>query len=354
MGNKIKILLTGAGSPGAPGIIKSLKIVKRKIEIVGVDMRKNASGFSMVDKHYIIPQARDKNFISCLLDICKKERPNLLISLVTAELEELAKNRNKFLEIGVKLTVPPLEILQMLNNKYLLMDFCLKNGISTPTFTKVESFSQFEEAVFDLGYPMKNVCFKPPISNGQRGFRILSAKIDRFYLLMNEKPTTVITTFEEIKEILKNRNPFPPLIVMEYLPNAEYTVDSLAIEGKAITVIPRLREEIKLGISVVGKVVKEDNIIKEVEKLLSLLHLTGNIGFQFKKDEHNIPKIIECNPRLQGTTVLCTAAGANLVYLGVKVALEEEVSKPKVKWGTKMIRYWEGVYYDKDGYAYTL
>ncbi len=77
--------------------------------------------------------------------------------------------------------------------------------------------------------------------------------------------------------------------------------------------------------------------------MVSLLRLNGVVGFQFKKNEQGIPCIIESNPRLQGTVILSVAAGANLPCLAVKMALGQQIERPKVKWGVKMIRYWDEV-----------
>lgn len=352
---KITVLITGAGAPGAPGIIKSLRLVKeRKIRIIGVDMDKNAVGFGMVDKDYVVPMAEDKNFIKKLLEIAKKEKVDVIIPLVTKELLKLAQNKSKFEKFGIEISISEPKSLEIANNKYLLMKHCSENNVPAPIFKLVKNYNDFEKAVYSLGYPRENVCFKPPISMGLRGFRILTKKLDRFNLLMKEKPTNVLTTLEEIKPVLKKAKPFPELIVMEYLPGEEYSVDVLADNGKALVVIPRLREKIKMGISFVGTVVKDKEIIDYSTKIVETLKLNGNIGFQFKRDKNGVPKIIECNPRVQGTIVLCTAAGANLVYLAVKLALGEKIEKPKIKWGTKMIRYWEEVYYDKRGYPFTL
>lgn len=351
----ITVLITGAGAPGAPGIIKSLRLVKeRKIEIVGVDMDKNAVGFGMVDKDYLVPRAEDKNFIKKVLDIAKKEKVDVIIPLVTKELLKFAKDKKEFEKFGIKVSISNLKSLKVANNKHLLMQYCLENNIPTPVFKLVKNYKEFEKTVFGFGYPKKNVCFKPPISTGLRGFRILTKKLDRFNLLIKEKPTNVLTTIEEIGPVLKKAKSFPELVVMEYLPGEEYSIDVLAKGDRAILIIPRLREKIKMGISFVGKTVNDKEIINYSKKIVKTLKLNGNIGFQFKRDNKGIPKIIECNPRVQGTIVLCTAAGANLVYLAVKLALREKIKKPKIKWGTKIIRYWEETYYDKRGHAFTL
>ena len=66
-------------------------------------------------------------------------------------------------------------------------------------------------------------------------------------------------------------------------------------------------------------------------------------GFQFKLDENGIPKILESNPRVQGTMVLATIANANVIYLSVKSILEEPYEMPEIEWGTKLLRYWGGI-----------
>ncbi len=133
---------------------------------------------------------------------------------------------------------------------------------------------------------------------------------------------------------------------MEYLPGKEYSVDALAQYGKPIITIPRSRDKIRMGISFKSTVVHDKDIIKYSEKIITTLGLHGYIGFQFKRDEHGTPKIIECNPRVQGTMVAATAAGANLPYFGVLLALDKRIPPFKIKWGTKLIRYWGSLYYD--------
>jgi carbamoyl-phosphate synthase large subunit len=343
----ITVLITGAGAPGAPGIIKSLRLVKeRKIRIIGVDMDLESSGFAMVDGWYKGEIAESKDFIPRIIGICKEERVDVVIPLVTNELMKFAKSVPEFEEIGTKVAISSPKGLEIANNKYLLMKICKENNLPTPRFYKVQSWGEFEDAVYELGYPKLPVCFKPPVSRGLRGFRILKEDIDRLDLLMNYKPTDIFTSLEGVSKALKNAEPFPELLVMEYLPGKEYSVDVLVNEGNALIVIPRLREKLKMGISFVGTTEDNEAIIKYSKKVVNLLGLHGNIGLQFKSDANNIPKIIESNPRVQGTIVLCTAAGVNMVYDAVKLALNEEIKECQedVVWGVKMVRYWDEVY----------
>jgi len=339
------ILITGAGAPGAPGIIKSLRLVKeRKIKIIGVDMRKDAVGSVLADEFRVIPPANSEKYLPFLLKVAKKFRVDVILPLNTAELLTLAKNKSIFKKEGIKIPISPPKSIEIANNKYLLMEN-LKNTIPLPEFYYVRSSKAFKKAVDSLGYPKNPVCFKPTVSHGMRGLRILDPKIDRFNIIFTQKPTGIYTTFEEIFPILEKSPSFPELLVMEFLPGTEYSIDALADKGKPLIIIPRTRDYIKMGISFEGTLVKNRKIIEFCKKIIKKLKLHGNVGFQFKEDKKGVPKIIECNPRLQGTVVINTFAGVNLVYLGVKLALGEKFEIPKkIKWGTKMIRYWEEVY----------
>ena len=343
--NSITVLITGAGAPGAPGIIKSLKSVKeRKIKVVGVDSRQDAAGSILADEFAIIPLAKEPNYIDSLLKVSQRFGVQVILPLNTAELLKLAENKDKFLEKGIKISLSEPEALKIANNKYLLMEICRQHNIPTPDFFLASSHEELEKRIKELGYPSKDVCLKPPVSNGQRGFRILSRKIDRLNIFLNEKPNNVLTTLEDLRPVLEKAKPFPELLAMEYLPGKEYSVDVLVDEGRTIVAIPREREELKMGISFVAKTQEDREIIGYSERIASELFLNGAVGFQFKRDEKGVPKIIECNPRLQGTVVLSVEAGANLPYLAIKLCLAEKIEKPSIKWGLKMIRYWEEVY----------
>jgi carbamoyl-phosphate synthase large subunit len=348
----IRVFITGAGAPGAPGIIKSLrKVTERKIEIFGGDAKpENSVGAGLLDKIFQIPFPESSDFIKKVLQICLNEKVDIIIPLVTRELLTFAANKKLFMENGISVSVSDPEPLTVANNKYLLMKFCSENKIPVPAFHLVKSVTEFRTAARMLGYPGEKICFKPPVSNGLRGFRVIEDSQDRLFSLINEKPNNIYIGFDEFISICNSGHSFPELIVMEYLPGEEYSVDVLVNNGRFISAIPRSRDHIKMGISFVGTVVKDQEIIDFSRKVVEGLKLHGNIGLQFKRDKNGRPKIIESNPRVQGTIVLCTAAGENMVYEAVKIGLGEKTAAPQINWGVKMIRYWEELFLDKNGY----
>jgi carbamoyl-phosphate synthase large subunit len=349
--NPIRIFITGAGAPGAPGIIKSLrKVTERKLVIMGGDANpENSSGAGLLDKTFPIPFAGSPDFIERVLSICEEEKIDIIIPLVTRELMVFAGNKKKFEAKGISVSVSDPEPLMTANNKYLLMKYCSDNNIPVPDFHLVKTLQEFKEAAAKLGYPDEKICFKPPESNGLRGFRIIDDSRDRMFSLMNEKPNNIYIGFDEFTAICNSAGFFPELIVMEYLPGDEYSVDVLVDNGNFISAIPRSRDYIKMGISFAGTVVNDIEIIEYSRKVVEGLKLNGNIGLQFKRDKNGTPKIIESNPRVQGTIVLCTAAGENMVYEAVKLGIGEKPDVPRINWGVKMIRYWDELFLDKDG-----
>lgn len=350
--DKINVIVTAAGAPGAPGIIKSLQMNgERDIKIIGTDMNPEAVGFYMVDKSYVVPPGNSPEFIPKMLEIAEKEDVDVILPLATYELMSFSENKRRFEDIVTKVMVSDPGPLEIANNKGKLYDFLRKKGIVVPSSKIVENFSQLEKYVFELGYPDVPVCTKPQISKGGRGFRVLKDNVDKLDLLMNYKPDNTFTTFEELRSILQNANPFPMMVVMEYLPGKEYSVDILARKGEPLITVPRSRDVIKLGISFIGVV--ENNIeVKEMaNKIVKEIGLDYNINLQLKYSSDGIPKIIEINPRVSGTIVLCTGAGVNMPYLGVKMALGEKIPQIKPEYGTKMIRYWEEVFITQ-GVAY--
>lgn len=121
-------------------------------------------------------------------------------------------------------------------------------------------------------------------------------------------------------------------LVSEFIEGDEYTVD--CFRGNTFIAIPRLREKIKNGITWKSITVKDEKLIEYSRRLAEELNLKYAFGFQFKGG-----KLLECNPRVQGTMMASTFAGANIIYSAVKYAMGEDVPEFKVDWGSEAVRY---------------
>jgi carbamoyl-phosphate synthase large subunit len=338
-----RILITGAGAPGGPGIIKALN---QNYEVHGADADPNATGAQLCQHFHPIPKANDPLFVDALINLAEKHTISVIIPLVTRELELFSKNEALFAKINCKIVVSPLPILEICNDKHQLLQSIGKEGLAIPKYVAVKGNISLKAAIQQLDYPQKAICVKPSKSNGMRGFRILDNQVNKADLFWNEKPNNVHIEPEELQKILGDT--FEELLVMEYLPGKEYTVDCIAHRGKAKLILPRERLKMNNGISTRGKFVKHEGIIDYCRRIIELFDLHGPIGVQLKEDTHGIPKMLEINPRLQGTTVAAEGLGFNIPDMCIQQALgtEPQLNRDELAWGKEFGRYYTEIFWD--------
>lgn len=351
----INILMTGAGAPGGPGIIKALKKDKN-ICLHVCDVNPRASGrYLNRSRFFTIPKANSPDFMPEILAQCLKKNIQVVFPLVTMELFQLAEHKALFEKAGIKVLVSDKENLDIANNKSRLCQHLKENGILTPDFEVVKAgdFEGFLQAFKTLGYPERPLCVKPSISNGSRGVRIIDESVDKFDLLFHHKPNNLYMTFDEITEILRghfkqanNEQNFPELLISEVLTGEEYTIDTIVNQGKPELILPRVRTKMNNGISVEGQFIENQEIIDYCFQILTSLKLHGNIGIQVKRAVDGRFKILEINPRIQGTSVAAMGLGINLPLLAVKQEMGEKIDIPPIKWGTCFSRYYQEVFYN--------
>ncbi|WP_274653748.1 ATP-grasp domain-containing protein [Paenibacillus humicola] len=351
------VLLTGAGSPAASGVVRSLRSSPDlECVLIGMDCNPDAAGFHLTDRHTAGPLASEASFIPFVRDLCAREKVDVIFSLVTDELVKLAEAKEELLRGGTRMLISSADSLRGVIHKGQLYQTLQSCGMAVPDFRLANTPEALIQAMYELGYPALPVCFKPVVSDGSRGFHIVDRGADRFQALFREKPSSAHISEEELKRILHGHPAIPETLVMEYLPYEEYSVDLLVADGKAVAAVPRLRESTAGGITTKGLIVKEQDVIDYAVAAAERLQLNGNIGVQVRRDRHRRPKIVEINPRIQGTIVHCTAAGVNLPALAAKLALgiAPRPDELDVKWGTRMTRYWQEVFYDVHGSSYAL
>ena len=341
------VLVTGAGAPGAPGIIKALR-EKGIYTIFSCDVVDETAGKHLSDGYFTVPRGDNENYIEELLNNCINHKINIVFPITTKELIPLSKHKDVFRNKGIEIIVSDYTSLNIANNKGLLYKHLASNGIPTPEFYITNTFDQFKEACQNLRDKHQAIIFKPTEGNGSRGFRVLDDNTDEFDLLFNHKPSSTYISYTKALELLSEKD-FPELVVSEYLPGKEYTVDCLLTDGNINAIIPRLRTKMNNGISVAGTIEQNSDVIEYCEAILKSLKLTGPIGIQVRYSTENKPLLVEINPRIQGTTVACIGAGINIASLAVQQIISPSnsftVADQKIKWGTRFIRHYSEVFF---------
>lgn len=225
------VLMTGAGAPGAYGIIQCLRFNgERDIRIVGVDMNPAAGCRDMVDVFRTVPPASDARFPEEILRISREEAVDVVLPIVTRELMPLAKAKPAFVEKGIAVCVMDPEPLALANDKAALLSFCRDQGLPTPEFRVADTADEVERALDEMGCDRRALYVKAAQGNGSRGVRYVDPLVSRFDRFFNEKPDSAFMSKEDIMLALRERDAIPRMLVMEALPGVEYSADIVADE----------------------------------------------------------------------------------------------------------------------------
>jgi carbamoyl-phosphate synthase large subunit len=331
MSSKFKIMMTGSGAPGGPGIFKALE-ASGLFEVHTCDMNPLAAGILLnEERSHIIPAASDQDFIPSMLEICLAQKISLILPLVTMELFEFSKNRHLFEKNGIQVLVSDYETLKVLNNKAELLRHLQNVGIAHPKFSIVNNIDSLVDEIFEIGYPERPVVIKPSVGNGSRGIRILDPNVDGYELLFNHKPNSLYSSLEAIRDAIGEK-PIPEMVVSEYLPGDELTIDAVVNKGSILELMIRTRESMRSGISTSGRFIENQEVTSYVSSIIESLDvktLVGNIGFQVKQSEAGDYLLLESNPRIQGTSVAALGCGVNLPSIAVNAALGNHLEYTK-------------------------
>jgi len=345
MGSVINVLMTGAGSPGGPGIMRLLHGIEG-IKLFTADMNDISTGRFLSENFFQIKSASDPDFIDNLLDICIEKGILCIFPLVTKELLLLSKNKQKFESCGIRIIVSDYDSLKIANNKALLYRHLESHGVPIPDYRIVHSVDEFKAAVMSLGYPNRPVVFKPSLGNGSRGVRVLNDSKDKCWQLFNEKPNSLNTTLDYILPIIETAD-IPELVVCEYLPGVEVTIDTHVSKGVVNEILIRKRDSITSGISVAGRFFKSTAIENYIDRVVAALPgLDGPVGFQLKESVDGDFRMIESNPRIQGTSVAGIGCGVNLPLIALLKEFDQPIPSYDKKFNIGFMRYYNEVYYE--------
>lgn len=308
-------------------------------------MDHEAVGRFLGDKFYQVPAVTDPNYLYSMINIIRKENIDVFFCVSNAEVELVSKNIHEFNGVGCVTTVSSHAAISRAVDKYEVYKSVKRLGLPVPDFRAPKSLEEFISDAHDLGYPDKEICFKPFMSKGSRGFRIINDTISKKDLLMNYKPEAVYMSMDEFKSIFKNEI-FPDFLLMEKVSGTDYDCMVLANDGKSLLTTVKTRENSRWGIITNGELVDSPRHIELCEKIIKEFGLSYNISIQFI-DEY----IIEINPR---TSTYIYGPGFNEPYMAVKLALGEmsndDIKKyqNRVPIGRRMVRYMDQVFFDNE------
>ena len=346
----ITILTSACGAPTSPGKMKCYKNNgERNIRIVGVDMSSDPSNKFIVDSYYQVPAISDPNYFDIILDICRKEKVDIYFPNISAELSAVINRLEDFKRINVIVSISNLDSVKIANNKLKTYEILKEAGISVPKFYGVHSIEDFILGCKEMGYPDKPVCIKIVNGSGSRGVRIIDSKKSRYDIYAHEKPNSFYTSYDDMLSIMVEAPVLEEMMLVEYMPGNEYTVDLLAENGKVLYEVGRENEVSLMSIAQVSVLKYDEEAYKIAKEVTSVLRMDGNVGFDFMRDADGRPVLMDINPRQTATMSVIAAGGVNLPYLRVKQLLGEELPNCKPIYGTRLRRRSGEMFTDPEG-----
>ena len=161
---------------------------------------------------------------------------------------------------------------------------------------------------------------------------------------MLESKADINYSFDYVARLLQDEPSFPEILLMEYLPGEIYSVDLLAKNGQALVAVPKIRLWGTPSQTLRGMVDLNPLVVQVAEAACKAFGFSYNVNFEVRLRRDGAPVIFDVNPRLAASTAFCKAAGANLVYLAIKLALGESFEVPEVHDRVMMIRYFKEMY----------
>ena len=255
------------------------------------------SGFSHCDKSYIVPSIKNEHeYIEKLLDICKTEKVELLLSFYDYDVYVLSKYLDDFGEIGVTPVISSRAINTIAFDKIATFDFLTNKGFYTPWTLR-------SEEIETKGIPSYPVIVKPRFGFGSNALSLAHNK-------------------EEVDFFLKYYNK-EEMMVQEFIEGAEYSFDILNdFHGRAVTAVVKRKMFMRSGETDQGYAIKREHLQDWALKLGNALGHTGPLDVDFFLKDGQ-PYILELNPRFGGGYPMTHLAGVNFPKMLIDLAKEE-------------------------------
>lgn len=331
----VRVLVPSIGHPTRPSLVEALENNgERKVEVVGADMDADGIGPFVVKEFRKVPARTDPGYIDRILEICRQDGIDVYYALGEEEAIAAGERAEDFASARVAVIRPGSpEMLRISCNKARYHEFFAARGIPHARFRPIRAAADLEPALGALGYPDEDVFVKPAESKGGRGARLVSAHKGR----TSDVP---VQTLEALRDSLAGPGPFPELIAMEHLTGTYYSVDVLSADGRVLYAVPKIRVRGTASNTTTGEVDLNPDTIDLAGRACAAFGFSFLQNYEMKLDRNGQPRIYDINPRGGTSLILCAAAGANIAYFAVKMALGEEVPRVPVRNGVRMLRYY--------------
>ncbi|WP_305862893.1 ATP-grasp domain-containing protein [Helicobacter cholecystus] len=326
--NHLKILITTIGGLTSPDLIYALrKNGEREIEIYGIDAFEWAVCRTMVDHFALCPNSAtdEEAFAHFVNHYAKEHLIDVIIPCGNEDNLALAKYQDQF---QTPILVGSYDSLIKAYDKGAVYE-ALSEHLPThsPKFKFVKTYQEFQEALNFLDFPNQKIVIKPRFGRGGRGVYIVGNYFD-FTTFFHKKPESEID-IQSIDKLLKQKEEFEELIIMECLSSPFVSAYSLCHNGNNLLTLKHIREWGNASQTYRGLVSYDKKLENLCSKIIEIFRLTYTNNMELAYNSAGELVLFDLNPRIGASSCIDVDLGFNFPYLAIKLLLGEEIKVNK-------------------------
>lgn len=288
---KKNVLVFPCGSEIGLEIYKSLQY-STHFHLIGASSITDHGSYVYTDYIEKIPNVDSDDFITAINELITNRDIKYIFPAHDSVVLKLAQAKSEG-KLACELITSSYETCKVTRSKKKTYD-TFSDSMSVPRLYRIE----------ELNDDMFPLFLKPEVGQGSKGT----------YKADNIDDVTFYTAKD------------PSLLIMEYLPGREYTVDCFTNRnGLLLFCEGRERSRISNGISVNSVRIKDQRFRQFAEKIQQKLNFKGVWFFQLKENYNGEFVLMEIAPRIAGTMGLERVKGVNLALLSLYDAEEMDV-----------------------------
>lgn len=312
----MNILLLSVGTRN-----KIVQYFKKELSGIGrvvvTDMSMLAPAIYDADKYYIVSSIDSSNYLNEILDICKKENINGVLSLIDPELSILSKHEELFKKIGVKVIGSNYKVCELSLDKYEMYKWLINHE-----FKCAKSYNNKQDFYQDLD---KGSIQYPVIIKPARG----SASIEISKVCDSNT-----------LDLLMDRN--ENLMIQEYLSGQEIGADVYIdmISKEVVSIFTKKKLKMRAGETDKSVSFKNDSLNELIKNFVKEMGYVGQIDidiFEINGEYY----ISEVNPRFGGGYPHAYECGCNHIKMIIN-NLDDKINEYSIglyEDGVYMLKY---------------